>query len=412
MIKLKSLIKEDYLGNINAYGDVHGVFVPNAHEEIHAYSGLGSGDRWRYYSRNNEVIWTNEPTIEWIDAVNNWLYKKKIYPISHLYEGEVYWESENSGIMTENITDTPEFKRWFGNSKVVDKHGNPLILYHGGTISPRKFLKKRMGNMSNVFGNWKIERWGIFASEDPNTANEFSGTEKRSALMPLYARAESPIDLTTNISDGLFNTLENIADKKGLDGFKFARFINNRSGTSNTYTLFDADEGNDPQLFIKILEEMGYDSAIIYEKIGIGKTWVLFDPSQIKSAIGNSGKFDPNNSDIMKENMDNITITKKGLVDDGVWEYEMKSPYSYLRYRHEPDTRMFYLDNIATPDPKNQNQGHSKEILNKFFQLMKQQGGSLDVGSYTTSGMAYIKPNIEKMSKQYNVRLIQGNRYD
>jgi 8-oxo-dGTP pyrophosphatase MutT (NUDIX family) len=28
-------------------------------------------------------------------------------------------------------TDTPQFKKWFGNSKVVDKNGQPLVVYHG-----------------------------------------------------------------------------------------------------------------------------------------------------------------------------------------------------------------------------------------------------------------------------------------
>lgn len=28
-------------------------------------------------------------------------------------------------------TDTPEFKKWFGDSKVVDKAGQPLVVHHG-----------------------------------------------------------------------------------------------------------------------------------------------------------------------------------------------------------------------------------------------------------------------------------------
>ena len=35
----------------------------------------------------------------------------------------------------ERQTDTPAFKRWFGDSKVVDKDGNPVVVYHG-TDSP------------------------------------------------------------------------------------------------------------------------------------------------------------------------------------------------------------------------------------------------------------------------------------
>ena len=34
-------------------------------------------------------------------------------------------------LIVENITDTPEFKRWFGKSKIKDANGKPLVLYHG-----------------------------------------------------------------------------------------------------------------------------------------------------------------------------------------------------------------------------------------------------------------------------------------
>ncbi|MFA5048634.1 MAG: DUF5661 family protein [Patescibacteria group bacterium] len=60
-----------------------------------------------------------------------------------------YWYKEDvgreqkkeSGVSNKKISskkdktsiETPEFKKWFGNSKVVDREGNPLIVYHGGT---------------------------------------------------------------------------------------------------------------------------------------------------------------------------------------------------------------------------------------------------------------------------------------
>ena len=48
-------------------------------------------------------------------------------------------------------TQTPEFKKWFGDSKVVDKNGEPLIVYHGTTHNFDSFTKER-GNTENDFG--------------------------------------------------------------------------------------------------------------------------------------------------------------------------------------------------------------------------------------------------------------------
>ena len=101
-------------------------------------------------------------------------------------------------------------------------------------------------------------------------------------------------------------------------------------------------------------------------------------------------------------------ISKIGLVDDGVWAYEMHSPYSYLRYRYEPGTKMFYLDNIGTPAQENKNKGYAKTLLETFFQLIMKYGGMLDSGPYTSSGMAYIKPAVERFAVKYGVRLVKG----
>lgn len=38
--------------------------------------------------------------------------------------------------------DTPEFKKWFGDSKVVDKQGKPLVVYHGGENLINNFKEK------------------------------------------------------------------------------------------------------------------------------------------------------------------------------------------------------------------------------------------------------------------------------
>ena len=101
-------------------------------------------------------------------------------------------------------------------------------------------------------------------------------------------------------------------------------------------------------------------------------------------------------------------LFKKGLAGDGIWEYELKSPKSYLRYRHEPDTKIFYLDNVGTPYQEDKNKGYAKALLETFFQLIKGQGGALDSGTYTTSGNAFIKHVVERLSQQYGVRLVKG----
>ena len=50
-------------------------------------------------------------------------------------------------LLIESLINTPAFKKWFGNSKIVDKNGNPLIVYHGTDTTDNfdTFDKKRIG---------------------------------------------------------------------------------------------------------------------------------------------------------------------------------------------------------------------------------------------------------------------------
>ena len=215
-------------------------------------------------------------------------------------------------ILSENITDTPEFKRWFGNSKVIDKHGNPMVVFHGTKSNIQKFSNKRIGYGSTILGTYEIERYGIFAAEDPQLADEFARAGDYEyerflghSIIPLFMRIEAPLD-TTKISytDALFNTVEEWGDKNGMNGYHMARMFGDRWG-SKIWLLFDKDEENDPEVWIKMLKDLDYDGVRLYERSEVHNniSWMAFDSDQVKSAYGNIGKFDPDDPDITKENM-------------------------------------------------------------------------------------------------------------
>ena len=111
---------------------------------------------------------------------------------------------------------------------------------------------------------------------------------------------------------------------------------------------------------------------------------------------------------IQRQNPHDTVIFKKGIVGDGLFEYEMRSPFSFIRYKFSPARKLFYFDMIGTPREEDQGQGHASAILETFFQLMKQYRGTLDCDTYTTSGMSKIKPAIEKMAKQFGIRIVKG----
>ena len=166
---------------------------------------------------------------------------------------------------------TPQFKRWFGESKVVDKDGKPLVVYHGTASTG-----------ITEFKGWRGAA-GHFAF-DPEFANNYADEAYKDAIddgysieqgaggvvYPVYLKAENIFDLRkkehrqkVGIKEeiGSYETLEQNADAIKAAGF-------------DSYYDFEYDSSSPPN--------------------GIA----VFSPTQIKSATGNIGTYDPNNPDI------------------------------------------------------------------------------------------------------------------
>ncbi|HUX46581.1 MAG TPA: hypothetical protein VMV58_01085, partial [Desulfosporosinus sp.] len=96
----------------------------------------------------------------------------------------------------KNILKNPAFVKWFGESKVVDEKGEPLVVYHG-TRADFDIFKS---------GNFDV---GIHlgTAEQASDRLEFVAGEKiglpNQAILPLYVKIENPLILKTD--PGLFD---------------------------------------------------------------------------------------------------------------------------------------------------------------------------------------------------------------
>jgi hypothetical protein len=161
-----------------------------------------------------------------------------------------------------HVTDTPEFKRWFGDSKVVDAQGRPLVVYHGTSNDFAEF-KPAAKSDSNAYN--RDGYVGMFFAGTPESAEYFAG-DKAPRIMPVYLSLKNPLVLDMGGQQKQPATVIAAAEKAKKDGHDGLVLLNLRdAGTVR----------NDHVL-------------------------VAFDPTQIKSAIGNSGAFDPGSSDITK----------------------------------------------------------------------------------------------------------------
>ena len=91
-----------------------------------------------------------------------------------------------------DVTSTPTFRRWFGDSKVVDAAGEPRVVYHGAPDVRGIFAGgfKRSSMRGDVF----------FATDDPRTAETYTDPHRawdyqnaEPGVIPLYLRIENPL---------------------------------------------------------------------------------------------------------------------------------------------------------------------------------------------------------------------------
>jgi hypothetical protein len=148
--------------------------------------------------------------------------------------------NSNGRTIHPTVEGVRNFWRWFGDSKVVDAEGRPVVVYHG---TDKKFTKI----------NLKKGAQGLFWFTSDKSAIEAGevGAAGKGVIMEMYAKIEGP------------------ANWKQYD-----------------------------QLMLDEFKSRGLDGAILPESGGTFVGFIIDKPTQIKSATGNVGTFDPTNPDI------------------------------------------------------------------------------------------------------------------
>lgn len=193
-------------------------------------------------------------------------------------------------------TETPEFKAWFGDSKVVDADGKPLVVYHAtayGDFNEFTKAEQRKGMAGFGFYFSDVEGSNVYAehSQRFKLDRSWKGEPKQINTMPVYLRMDNPLR-ADNIAD--------VARRFNDPGaFGVGRSI---AGLSDDAKTAIQRAGYDGVITNEYVRKMRNGSLAVVEPDAKGAikhpVYVVFEPQQIKSAIGNRGTFDPNNRDI------------------------------------------------------------------------------------------------------------------
>jgi hypothetical protein len=269
------------------------------------------------------------------------------------------------------------FWNWFGSSKAVDNSKRPLVYYHGTAADITAFQPKQAGSVfltrsprfaeefSALSQDYMVENFTDFMSDEqvidalnetlqrssaftpslydrvaeardkavaevsagkairPGLLKIFKDTaaggsssryldaiQKRlpsgANLIPVYVRAEKPWDY------GNKDDIKAVVKRARDNGADITASMVEEIGQGNWQTI-EGSDGNAP--ILDAIRELGYDSMFVEE--GGQKNLAVFDPGQIKSAIGNNGDFSPLTPSIResrKEPTYNIVNSRTGEV--------------------------------------------------------------------------------------------------
>jgi hypothetical protein len=189
------------------------------------------------------------------------------------------------------------FIEWFGNSKVVNKDGKPLIVYHGS------------GGRIDEFTSFKFDIFpGNYFAENKSYSEWFSQIRGGNSFMfKCYLRVQNPIDLTEFKLDKV-NYNDFVAYIKLKYGYdmpenKMLKAMSNATGGNWVWRYLKM--GVDWLKFISKSKE--FDGFHYYEnnpddivngKENVTKAWMVFHPNQIKAADNRNSTYSLFSKDI------------------------------------------------------------------------------------------------------------------
>jgi hypothetical protein len=210
-------------------------------------------------------------------------------------------------------TETPQFKSWFGDSKVVDADGKPLVVYHGTAFKytynrdeARYETKDKFNTFEPKVGKRSL---GFLGAEKEVTSQAFFFTPNKQ-LAREFGRAKADDSGKSSMNDYVYATYLSINNpydltlksKSVVSDLKKAGYSKEEIADTSRINLW---QFLDDERFVSYLKSQGYDGVKLLEKnyaSSASKTpeisYAVFSPTQIKSATGNNGNFDANNNDI------------------------------------------------------------------------------------------------------------------
>lgn len=262
---------------------------------------LTAGDAETWWQENKDVV---EPTTEVTTPTGVAVPLEPVpLPVAEAFKPD----------RARDVTSTPEFQNWFGDSQVKTADG-PVVVYHGTA-------RGGFGQFDTAASNYGLMGQGGYFTEDPAVASEYTdkgvakikrqGGEPAPSVYPVFLSVKNAVDMEAPADVGAWlnaypNYLGGEEDYGGppanYDGFtneQMYRAVEDAISNEGDVPTYEGAE-----IMQEGLRSMGFDGIT---HVGGGRVdpngvkhrvWISFEPEQIKSVF-NSGRFDSSNPELL-----------------------------------------------------------------------------------------------------------------
>jgi hypothetical protein len=271
----------------------------------------------------------------------------------------------------KNQTETPEFKKWFAGSKVVDANGKPLVVYHGSTRKNIKTIRPSSGvevpNTAWFSDSEDIASEYMYPREfGENIYEDSDGNEiEPGTLTPVYLNIKNPleVDFGGGIGDAIrLSKLAREAKAEGRDGL----------------IIKNVDDG-------------------VNVGSGVATSYAIFSPTSVKHATENSGSFSNENPDIrFSVSKDEKRAQVGGIPEIG----QIYQPERIAEIQSAIRSKLFDASHPVTPELTSQ----AKELANDLTDEITRHGKGIAIHSLLGNNAMGL-PLLQVELRNYAVKL-------
>ena len=215
----------------------------------------------------------------------------------------------------ENVTESQQFLRWFGDwqrypnkaSKIVNEDGTPKIMYHGTKANFTVFDQKK-AKASGLYGK------GFYFTDSKSHSASYGDA------MSVYLNIRNPLSPASDTvtKSQIRNFLSAVAENEDYSIENYGTYdieeILTKITSRDAFAVIQDINATAIGDFVEAIKLFNSVNSTQYDGIVVPTETVAFYPEQIKSATDNIGTFDSKNPDIRYSERDPDAISSREVL--------------------------------------------------------------------------------------------------